>query len=570
MTRLPQPGSDNGQWGQILNDYLSQAHKTDGTLKDNIITAAHIAPSAVNITALGGSGVADGSILMVDSGSPAGFVWAAAGPGGPVSVVTMAGDVTGQSNASVISDGAITTVKLDDGAVTTVKLADASVTSQKLAAGAVGAGAIADSSITQPKFDTPAAPTAGQVLGWDGAQLAWTAAPVGGGGGGASSVSGDVSGTLSGTDIATTIAASAVTTAKLSDNSVTAAKLANSAVDTLAILDNNVTEPKLKISNTPAINNFLSWNGTDMTWAPSSLTSASLDDLTNVNASTPTNGQVLSFNAAGTEWVPSTVVSTVVSDATTSAKGIVQLTGDLAGTASAPTVPGLASKAASARQIATSGSLSGGGNLTADRTLSLVNDSVAPGASKYYGTDGAGAKGYFTLPAGGGGGGATSLSGDVTGTLSGSVIAATIANLAVTTAKLAAGAVTPAKISSTGAGVGNVLSYNGTAVVWSAPTPAGGASWNIRNTTTSATAANGDWLLANPSAGTITITLPAATLGARVRVKRKASAGSSIIVAPSGGAQIDLGEPTSTTVNGGFACIEYEADGTNWWAVGGF
>jgi hypothetical protein len=33
MSRLPTPGSDTGQWGQILNDYLSQEHNADGTLK---------------------------------------------------------------------------------------------------------------------------------------------------------------------------------------------------------------------------------------------------------------------------------------------------------------------------------------------------------------------------------------------------------------------------------------------------------------------------------------------------------------------------------------------------------
>lgn len=33
MARLPQPGGDEGQWGQILNDFLSQAHNADGSLK---------------------------------------------------------------------------------------------------------------------------------------------------------------------------------------------------------------------------------------------------------------------------------------------------------------------------------------------------------------------------------------------------------------------------------------------------------------------------------------------------------------------------------------------------------
>jgi hypothetical protein len=33
MTRLPTPGSDNGTWGNVLNDFLSVEHNADGTLK---------------------------------------------------------------------------------------------------------------------------------------------------------------------------------------------------------------------------------------------------------------------------------------------------------------------------------------------------------------------------------------------------------------------------------------------------------------------------------------------------------------------------------------------------------
>lgn len=55
-------------------------------------------------------------------------------------------------------------------------------------------------------------------------------------------------------------------------------------------------------------------------------------------------------------------------------------------------------------QVDTSGSLTGGGDLSTSRTLSLVNDNANPGASRYYGTNSAGSKGYFPLPSGGGGG----------------------------------------------------------------------------------------------------------------------------------------------------------------------
>ena len=45
MARLPIPGGDDGSWGQILNDYLSAAHKSDGTLKDDSIPESALSSS---------------------------------------------------------------------------------------------------------------------------------------------------------------------------------------------------------------------------------------------------------------------------------------------------------------------------------------------------------------------------------------------------------------------------------------------------------------------------------------------------------------------------------------------
>lgn len=63
-------------------------------------------------------------------------------------------------------------------------------------------------------------------------------------------------------------------------------------------------------------------------------------------------------------------------DATTSSKGIVQLAGDLGGTALAPTVPGLTSKADTATTISAGTGLIGGGDLSASRTLSVAGDTT--------------------------------------------------------------------------------------------------------------------------------------------------------------------------------------------------
>ena len=52
----------------------------------------------------------------------------------------------------------------------------------------------------------------------------------------------------------------------------------------------------------------------------------------------------------------------------------------------------------SGRYIYSSGSITGGGNLSADRTFSLVNDNTSPGNSMYYGTNSIGTKGFYSLP----------------------------------------------------------------------------------------------------------------------------------------------------------------------------
>jgi hypothetical protein len=42
MSRLPQPGLDSGTWGDILNDYLSVVHSSNGTLKGGVVAEAHL------------------------------------------------------------------------------------------------------------------------------------------------------------------------------------------------------------------------------------------------------------------------------------------------------------------------------------------------------------------------------------------------------------------------------------------------------------------------------------------------------------------------------------------------
>jgi hypothetical protein len=61
------------------------------------------------------------------------------------------------------------------------------------------------------------------------------------------------------------------------------------------------------------------------------------------------------------------------------------------------------SKVSSSRSITGAKSITGGGDLSSDRTVEFVNDSTSPGANKVYGTDASGVKGWKNDPAGGGG-----------------------------------------------------------------------------------------------------------------------------------------------------------------------
>lgn len=85
MARLPTVGGDAGNWGDILNDYLSQSHNADGSLKTDSVGAPQLRPSSVTTVAIG----------------------------------------DGQVTNSKVADAAVGTNQLSDGAVTNAKLAGA-------------------------------------------------------------------------------------------------------------------------------------------------------------------------------------------------------------------------------------------------------------------------------------------------------------------------------------------------------------------------------------------------------------------------------------------------------------
>jgi hypothetical protein len=60
----------------------------------------------------------------------------------------------------------------------------------------------------------------------------------------------------------------------------------------------------------------------------------------------------------------------------------------------------LAARALSSITISGANSVAGGGDLSANRTLALVNDVATPGNGQFYGTNSSGVRGWYTLPAG--------------------------------------------------------------------------------------------------------------------------------------------------------------------------
>lgn len=83
------------------------------------------------------------------------------------------------------------------------------------------------------------------------------------------------------------------------------------------------------------------------------------------------DGQVLTKDSGAASGLAWTTAAGSAPDATPTTKGLVQLAGDLSGTAAAPTVPALANKASTATTITAGTGLTGGGDLSANRTLSV-------------------------------------------------------------------------------------------------------------------------------------------------------------------------------------------------------
>src|SRR5581483_10573812 len=100
MSRLPTVGGDDNTWGNVLNDFLSVEHNSDGSQKP--LDPTKITPGS------------NGQVLTTSSGAT---VWASPGGGGSPSGAA-GGSLAGTYPNPTIAAGAVTTTEIADGTIT--------------------------------------------------------------------------------------------------------------------------------------------------------------------------------------------------------------------------------------------------------------------------------------------------------------------------------------------------------------------------------------------------------------------------------------------------------------------
>ena len=144
MARLPIPGHDDGQWGSILNDFLSQEHAGDGSLKIRTDGTLSNLMHTTGDEAVAGTKTFSASPVVptptiAGQAANKSYVDSVASSGAPdattstTGLIQLAGDLGGTgttATAPVISDGAITSAKIADGTITNTDISGAAAIAQ--------------------------------------------------------------------------------------------------------------------------------------------------------------------------------------------------------------------------------------------------------------------------------------------------------------------------------------------------------------------------------------------------------------------------------------------------------
>jgi hypothetical protein len=359
MSRLPVPGEDADIWGDVLNDFLAVSHLDDGRIRvsalpspqvaDGSITPAKLSQSYVPVTQVGATnGVAslDGSGKVPLAQMPSGSTLTDATATNK-GVIQLAGDLGGTASSPTVPAlaskyvkpaGGIPETDLDSNVQTklntggTIGDATATVKGVLQLAGDLGGTASAPTvPALSTKINNSEKGSLNGVATLDGTgKVPVTQLPAGLEPDATTTTKGiiQLAGDLGGTASAPTVpglggkADDASVVHKAGNETITGVKVFTSLIE--------IPGPPVKLTD-----------------------------------------------AANKAYVDQAVTSGTASDATTTTKGIIQLAGDLGGTASAPTVPGLGGKADKTTTISAGSGLTGGGDLSANRTLAVAFGTTA-------------------------------------------------------------------------------------------------------------------------------------------------------------------------------------------------